>query len=130
MTKPNNEPAFPQPYTDHVGMTLLDYFAGQALAGLYTQSTYSTHYGPKITAVDAYDFAEAMLQEKAHRESEAPKAEPKSEPTEEEIQAEMRRLLTVVEQIHDSPGVPMEEHTSQFKKSYHALAIDSLTRTK
>lgn len=48
-------------YTD--GMTLLDWFAGQALAGLLAagEPTAETH------AEDAYDTAEAMMQERRAR---------------------------------------------------------------
>ena len=68
MSTPNNEPerAFPsletnsrgEPYYDHLGMTLRDYFAGQALAGLLADSNASSR---SVYATDAYDLADAML---------------------------------------------------------------------
>ncbi len=72
--KPNGGPAFPvlpegavRPWPApkaHYGMTLRDYFAGQALAGLahsiYSRPVYS---GPDITA-ECYRLADAMLAER------------------------------------------------------------------
>lgn len=68
MSAPNNEPerAFPsletnsrgEPYYDHLGMTLRDYFAGQALAGLLADSNATSR---SVYATDAYDLADAML---------------------------------------------------------------------
>lgn len=49
------------------GMTLLDYFAGQALAGMLADPGVN---GPcDKTAKAAFDYARAMLDEKAKRES-------------------------------------------------------------
>lgn len=48
------------------GMTLLDWFAGQALAGLVSESG---RYDAAGAALDAYDLATAMLAEKARREA-------------------------------------------------------------
>lgn len=73
--KPENPPAFPNVATiartsecsmmvnnlTEGGMTLRDYFAGQALLGM-------TSYAPvahKDTAEDAYLYADAMLKERA-----------------------------------------------------------------
>ncbi len=71
MSTPTNPPAFPQPIasndfahsTDSVraGMTLLDYFAGQALAGYLDNDT------PPGAASLAYQAAEAMMAERAKR---------------------------------------------------------------
>lgn len=48
------------------GMTLLDYFAGQALAGMLADPGVN---GPcETTAKVAFDYAKAMLDEKAKRE--------------------------------------------------------------
>ena len=65
----NGGPAFPayvfaEPVssTDHPGMTLRDWFAGQALAGLMASTDYEAtwdQYG-----VDAYKIANAMLRER------------------------------------------------------------------
>lgn len=44
------------------GMTLLDYFAGQALA------SFSAKREPEIDALKAYDIAEAMLAERQRRQ--------------------------------------------------------------
>ncbi len=43
------------------GMTLRDYFAGQALAGLASRGL----LGPDQRAQEAYDFADAMLAERS-----------------------------------------------------------------
>lgn len=72
--------AYPQLITDRIegtvtqftdpeqpGMTLLDYFAGQALAGMTAFFDYE-FYDHDVAAKNAYDLAEAMLAEKARRE--------------------------------------------------------------
>lgn len=53
-------------YAPHGGMTLRDYFAGQALAGIYANSR--EDYAAttrKDRAVEAYRCADAMLAERA-----------------------------------------------------------------
>lgn len=59
----NNPQAFPQSFEslkpDVEGMTLLDYFAGQALNNEWRKGYY-----PKDYAKDAYELAEAMLKER------------------------------------------------------------------
>lgn len=74
MSKPinNGGPAFPN--KDELGnmipgMSLRDYFAGQALAGLLTQPA-EDEYGPKCFAEAAYEMADAML--KARNKEVAP----------------------------------------------------------
>lgn len=82
-----SEPAFPGvagedgygPFTYHElpdrrvailhnqGMTLLDYFAGQALAGMLAGG--AEFERPEHGAYDAYNYGQAMLNEKAKRES-------------------------------------------------------------
>ena len=64
-------PAFPQkePLTsDHHGMSLLDYFAGQALAGLVAANEDIANDGamasPDDVARDAYEYAAEMLAER------------------------------------------------------------------
>ena len=52
--------AFPTPHGHHAGMSLLDYFAGQALAGLLAGETASTYAAPRV----AYSVAVAMLNER------------------------------------------------------------------
>jgi hypothetical protein len=77
----NGGPAFPLPrmvYENHIdqtqviresaGMTLLDYFAGQALVGLLT-GDHAWDEEVEQLAVLAYDQAECMLAEKAKREA-------------------------------------------------------------
>lgn len=66
-------PAFPVPVdgatdgrTHDGGMTLLDWFAGQALVGLVSESG---RYDAAGAALDAYDLATAMLAEKSRREA-------------------------------------------------------------
>lgn len=57
-----NPHAFPHSVGDHEGMTLLDWFAGQALAGMLADPTRDMdieEYGTR-----AYEFAHAMLQAK------------------------------------------------------------------
>jgi hypothetical protein len=63
-------PAFPvQPYSStstqwsdgSEGMTLRDYFAGQALTGLLANSGGNRGWGTKNWAVESYCFADAML---------------------------------------------------------------------
>lgn len=78
MSKNTGGPAFPlqavgpqgEPYSPEVGMTLRDYFAGQALAGLLAHPQ-----GPagewERSAKDAYNAADAMI---TAREAEGGKA--------------------------------------------------------
>mgnify|MGYP003132973889 CR=1 FL=1 len=64
-------PAFPDPARAHPqghpdqangdGMTLRDYFAGQALAGSLSRIPLS----PKAAAIQAYAYADAMLAQRA-----------------------------------------------------------------
>ena len=65
----NGGPAFPlpastQPNGEHqwheYGMSLRDYFAGQALAGLLTQLA-EDEFGPGHFAKASYEMADAML---------------------------------------------------------------------
>jgi hypothetical protein len=62
-------PAFPTHSTmqplETQGMTLRDYFAGQALAGILANSWVAERFGapPSSRAHDAYEFADAMLAE-------------------------------------------------------------------
>lgn len=69
MTTPNTNDggaAFPHAgnslYFPHFGMTLRDWFAGQALAGIL--ATLPTQYDIKDNAEDAYAYADAMLAER------------------------------------------------------------------
>ena len=56
----NGGPAFPRhAYDGHDGMTLRDWFAGQALAGLLRDGI--DVFGVYATANDAYKMADAML---------------------------------------------------------------------
>lgn len=68
MRIPDGGPAFPahldRPLSESRGMTLRDWFAGQALAGLIARG-----YDPPESGVDAYAHADAML---AARSSPAP----------------------------------------------------------
>lgn len=52
-------PAFPVPIDDEQGMTLRDWFAGQALAGLCVN--FSESRRPEACAERAYAIADAML---------------------------------------------------------------------
>jgi len=71
---PRNPQAFPEVYQDDYGdlrgpddgMSLMDYFAGQALAGLLATERPGYEYNPrKDAAAEAYRVAIAMLE---HRE--------------------------------------------------------------
>ncbi len=61
-----NPPAFPNPYYSNVpGMTLRDYFAGQAMAAIIAKipfEEFPADWSPyERTALGAYDYADAML---------------------------------------------------------------------
>jgi len=69
MTDTNNPPAFPREYVSggHDGMTLRDYFAGQALVGLLAARHINPHDYPlkraaEISAEKSYAFADAMIE--------------------------------------------------------------------
>jgi hypothetical protein len=77
----NGGPAFPRPVggdgygatsDEAVGMTLLDYFAGQALVGMLAQWAVDDNATPEYrhVALHAYTIASAMLAEKRRRERE------------------------------------------------------------
>lgn len=59
-------PAFPYKgeLKQHVGMSLLDYFAGQAI-GVYNAA--DPNYTPEKEAASAYNIAEAMIAERERR---------------------------------------------------------------
>jgi hypothetical protein len=60
MTINDGGPAFPRPMVAAApGMTLRDWFAGQALAGLLRDGI--DVFGINVTANDAYKMADAML---------------------------------------------------------------------
>lgn len=77
MTKPKNPQAFPVNYqgSGTHGMTLRDYFAGQALAGLLSREgfrenlmntpEYQSETFASATSIIAYDYADTMLAERA-----------------------------------------------------------------
>lgn len=68
MSKPENPPAFPQPgFPREPGMTLRDWFAGQALTGLVSghlaaspDHNIGSEDGPHL-ATESYRIADAML---------------------------------------------------------------------
>ena len=61
-------PAFPVMYCSE-GMTLRDYFAGQALFGmLQNYTTQKFGVGEQICARGAYEFADAMLAARERKE--------------------------------------------------------------
>lgn len=64
MARPDGYPAFPTGYggKNHPGMTLRDYFAGQAISGLVNEANDMT--GPREIALAAYAIADAMLAER------------------------------------------------------------------
>lgn len=53
-------PAFPGPTCFTTGMTLRDYFAGQALAGIMSRFDYF----PNVASDAAYSIADAMLKQR------------------------------------------------------------------
>lgn len=52
------------PYSPESGMTLRDYFAGQALSGMCASETEYGIYVPEAASVRAYRFADAMIAER------------------------------------------------------------------
>jgi len=63
----HNEPAFPQTTLEPSGMTLLDYFAGQALVGMGNWTpgqSIGLDIAAKSKSAWAYQIATAMLAEK------------------------------------------------------------------
>jgi hypothetical protein len=72
--KKNDIPAFPKQgemdqfsnvfHRPQLGMTLRDYFAGQALAGMLSSCSEGATYSPMNAAGNAYEFADAMLAER------------------------------------------------------------------
>jgi|APGre2960657404_1045060.scaffolds.fasta_scaffold224004_2 hypothetical protein len=65
MTDTNNPPAFPRDYVSggHDGMTLRDYFAGQAVMGLIACSNVKELDG-QLLAESSYNVADAMMAER------------------------------------------------------------------
>jgi len=67
MIAPDGGPAFPgfewQNYVP--GMTLRDWFAGQALNGMLSNGRFSGQNTDEVTASVAYQYADAMLAERA-----------------------------------------------------------------
>jgi len=69
MSKPNNPPAFPFVLPDEIGgyqmvepgMTLRDWFAGQALAAVDNTSRWTVRGDPRVLAERMYMLADAML---------------------------------------------------------------------
>jgi hypothetical protein len=58
--------AFPNPHrTDELGMTLRDYFAAKALPFAQSECALSEDYDVNNVAELAYQFADAMLKERA-----------------------------------------------------------------
>lgn len=68
MTTDNGGPAYPVPDDGSEGMTLLDWFAGQALVGLMTSQHTDANATEEAFAGDAYAQAAAMVAEKRRRE--------------------------------------------------------------
>ena len=71
MSTNDGGPAFPVGYDDDGGMSLRDYFAGQALAGLMSSAepdqpdqpeTLQAHEDRRLYAEAAYRVADAMLE--------------------------------------------------------------------
>ena len=60
MTQRTGGPAFPTAHDDQ-GMTLRDYFAGQSLAGINSNTTWDEN-GWSDRATSAYAAADAMLE--------------------------------------------------------------------
>ena len=85
MSKDNGGAAFSMPLStderstecnvayDQDGMTLRDWFAGQALTGIIRSSIEGTvdDYGPRFVAIDSYRVADTMLAERNKEGTEA-----------------------------------------------------------
>lgn len=65
--KPGNPPAFPVPDSNHLGMSLRDWFAGQALMGLHANPNLNDN-DPAFDAKLSYKAADAMLAERAKQD--------------------------------------------------------------
>ena len=66
MTQPNDGgPAFPSDRADREGMSLRDWFAGQALAGLCSGNL---PFCPGQVSATAYAYADAMLKARSANE--------------------------------------------------------------
>lgn len=78
-------PAFPRPIgeapnaigggrfnREQSGMSLRDWFAGQALAGICGDGIPGSHHQPATTAHEAYAYADAMLAERSKAEGRTP----------------------------------------------------------
>lgn len=66
MSEQDGGPAFPQPdASDNCGMSLRDWFAGQALAGILGSPETDRDATFDMIAQDAYDHADAMLEARA-----------------------------------------------------------------
>lgn len=65
MTKIDGGPAFPLPVTEwnpgNAGMSLRDWFAGQALMGLFAQSEITVAPSANDVAQIVYNMADAMI---------------------------------------------------------------------
>jgi hypothetical protein len=77
VTQNNGGPAFPIPQTKFEGMSLRDYFAGQALSGLIVAATTKLgDDGKRITAKDiardAYGCADELLALRSSKLTDAP----------------------------------------------------------
>ena len=64
MTKIDGGPAFPKLYNATAGMSLRDWFAGQALAGLFSQSEIANAPSADALAQIVYGMADAMIAER------------------------------------------------------------------
>ncbi len=66
--KPDGGPAFPLPDYTRSGMTLQDWFAGEALQGLVANGNVRLERLPVVARV-AYEYADAMIAERNKRKS-------------------------------------------------------------
>ena len=67
-TKPDGGPAYPVAFTTTPlqGMSLRDYFAANAVAGIFASTEYfNGEWGHSMLAQQAYELADAMLAERA-----------------------------------------------------------------
>ena len=69
-TATGENPVCSASFEDGEGMTLLDWFAGQALRGLLSRFRKTPVLEPHMWSHDAYIIADAMLAEKRRREGE------------------------------------------------------------
>lgn len=107
MSANTNPPAFPRPFSkdgnseawSQDGMTLRQWYAGQALAGICANSIPGDHHIPSVTVRNAFELADAML---AHEQTEATRSA--------QIAVALHDLVAIIDKaglLHLSNGVQL-----------------------